>query len=398
MRVLYITHYGILEPLGQSQILPYLTGLAGRGHSIDILSFEKLSLSIPSAAVEAQSSLLRPLGIRWYPRSYRPGASLHHLLADIIRASLEIARRCACDGIDLIHCRSHIPFIMAWYASVRWAKPMIFDFRGFLAEECVDSGLWKPNGFRFRITKALERRMARKCAALVVLTDPARDHLQSVYSLDEKKLFVIPCCVDLARFGCDNSQQHPYPGRPLKVIYIGSTTGRYNVSEMLRFFSILRARRPGSQFTILSSNDPTSAQARLGESGLPAEAVSVQSVPPDRVPEILARQDLGLIFVRGDLALLAASPTKLGQYLACGLVVVAEKGIGGLDNILVNQGAGCLVDSQRPDTWGEVVERALYLCDQADFRQKSREIASRFYSLSIGVDSYAKAYAHALAT
>ena len=41
MRVLYITYDGLTDPLGQSQVLPYLLGTAEDGHEITVLSFEK---------------------------------------------------------------------------------------------------------------------------------------------------------------------------------------------------------------------------------------------------------------------------------------------------------------------------------------------------------------------
>ena len=39
--VLYISYDGMTDPLGQSQVIPYLAGLAKRGHSITALSAEK---------------------------------------------------------------------------------------------------------------------------------------------------------------------------------------------------------------------------------------------------------------------------------------------------------------------------------------------------------------------
>ena len=41
MKALYITNLGLLDNLSQTQILPYLFGLAGKGINITILSFEK---------------------------------------------------------------------------------------------------------------------------------------------------------------------------------------------------------------------------------------------------------------------------------------------------------------------------------------------------------------------
>ena len=41
MKVLYITYDGLLDPLGSSQILPYLIGINDSSKSIFIISVEK---------------------------------------------------------------------------------------------------------------------------------------------------------------------------------------------------------------------------------------------------------------------------------------------------------------------------------------------------------------------
>ena len=40
-RVLFISYNGMLDPLGQSQVLPYLRELAKRGVRFTLLSFER---------------------------------------------------------------------------------------------------------------------------------------------------------------------------------------------------------------------------------------------------------------------------------------------------------------------------------------------------------------------
>ncbi len=39
--ILYISYDGMTDPLGQSQVLPYLSGLTKYGYCFTILSFEK---------------------------------------------------------------------------------------------------------------------------------------------------------------------------------------------------------------------------------------------------------------------------------------------------------------------------------------------------------------------
>jgi glycosyltransferase involved in cell wall biosynthesis len=396
MRVLYVTHYSIMEPLGQSQILPYLTALAQRGHKIEVISYEKSHLLLDSGRRGAQTESLRRCGIEWFPREYRRGDSLHSLLSDVFRASGDIVNQCKKNKIELLHCRVHVPFLMAWYASALKRIPLLFDFRGFLAEEYADAGLWKPRGIRFRVTKLLECRMVSWCSAMVVLTSPIRDYIKDAYRVPTEKLFVIPCCVDLERFFQKESLAPRHPGRPLRVIYSGSTGGRYKLHEMLRFFSLVLEKRPGSHFTILSTGNLVEAERVIAKSGVRPDAVSLQSVPHQGVPELLSKHDLGLIFLRGGLGLLASSPTKIGEYLACGLTIVAERGVGGLKEILEDQHVGCLVDSDSPESWPAALDEALRLCDQPDIRQKSMATASKYYSLEEGVDTYARAYEYAV--
>ena len=41
-KVLYISYDGMTDPLGQSQVLPYVFGLQKRGYEFHVLSFEKM--------------------------------------------------------------------------------------------------------------------------------------------------------------------------------------------------------------------------------------------------------------------------------------------------------------------------------------------------------------------
>ena len=44
MKILYITYDGLLDPLGSSQILPYLYGINDPSKAIFVISFEKSKL------------------------------------------------------------------------------------------------------------------------------------------------------------------------------------------------------------------------------------------------------------------------------------------------------------------------------------------------------------------
>ncbi len=85
-------------------------------------------------------------------------------------------------------------------------KPkLLFDIRGFLAEEYTEGGTWKPNGRLYHAVKRAEGWLLKESDAFVVLTEKAREILfpeSKGTGFDKlgRPVEVIPCCVDLKRF------------------------------------------------------------------------------------------------------------------------------------------------------------------------------------------------------
>ena len=68
MSILYISQNGITDHIGQSQVAPYLVGLAKMGFKIHLLSAEK-----PTRAhlIKSYKKQFNDLGIIWWTTTYR---------------------------------------------------------------------------------------------------------------------------------------------------------------------------------------------------------------------------------------------------------------------------------------------------------------------------------------
>ena len=83
--VLYLTRNGLLEPLGQSQIFPYLCGLS-RHYRFTLISFEKPA-DISGYSLRSRTrEQCTELGLRWIslrfrlkPRPLAPALAIPHL-------------------------------------------------------------------------------------------------------------------------------------------------------------------------------------------------------------------------------------------------------------------------------------------------------------------------------
>ena len=73
--ILYLSYDGMMEPLGQSQVLSYLERLAGE-HRIHLVSFEKADDWNDHARRDEVRARIENSGISWHPLRYhkRPTA------------------------------------------------------------------------------------------------------------------------------------------------------------------------------------------------------------------------------------------------------------------------------------------------------------------------------------
>jgi hypothetical protein len=83
-QVLFISYNGMLDPLGQTQVLPYLRELAKKGVQFTLLSFEKPHAFEPAgvAKSEALRDELQTQGIDWHWLRYHRRPSLPATIYD----------------------------------------------------------------------------------------------------------------------------------------------------------------------------------------------------------------------------------------------------------------------------------------------------------------------------
>ncbi len=68
----------------------------------------------------------------------------------------------------------------------------------------------------------------------------------------------------------------------------------------------------------------------------------VTRVDPSEIPAYLSASDVGLSFVKATYATQSRSPTKIPEYLAAGLPIIANSGVGDVDELIVTEKVGLL--------------------------------------------------------
>jgi glycosyltransferase involved in cell wall biosynthesis len=390
VKVLYLSYNGLAEPLGSSQILPYIRGLAARGHAYTVISFEKPASETTLTRAEVQARL--PPGTVWMPLRYHRRPTLPATMWD---AATGLARGLTSGRPDVIHARSALPALLA-VAISRWkGAPWIYDVRGFLAQEYLDAGHWQYGSSLAWITGHIERRLLAAAHGLVFLTHRAAGGLLGGTGPGpERPRAVIPCAVDTERFAFAPQARARIRGelglsnQPLAV-YSGSLGSWYLPGEMLDFIRAAESALPELHFLVLTPQ-PAVMLVEAERHGL-AKRVLVRSLSPAQVPDYLSAADFGISFIAPSPSKVASSPTKIAEYLACGLPTVLNSGVGDADD-LADEPCWILVRQLREDGYTSAAKRVAQVLRQGDHREQARALANRCFSLADAVLKYDDLY------
>jgi glycosyltransferase involved in cell wall biosynthesis len=376
VNLLFVTYDGLFDPLGATQVLPYVEGLADRGVAFTIISFEKRERDAPAnrAALEQR---LRARRIRWTPLRYRKRPRLPATLLDCalgvraIRSALRTA-----GGVDVVHCRGDVAMTMARLAAGK-GTPIVYDVRGLYSDERVESGSWARGSLVDRLVRRAEAANLRRADGIVALTAPAITILAGRRpALPPHR--VIPTCVDLEAFAPRGATTPVDFG----LVYSGSAGGWYMTEEMVAFAREAAAIVGGRAIFLTPQPEEF---VRAGAGGPWSE---VREVAPAAVPGWLRRCRALFFFIRATPAKRASCPTKLGEALATGLPVVANRGIGDLDDILESEGVGVHVEEFSAPAYRDAAMRLVRLLGDPETAVWCRRVAERRYGLPSAVVSY----------
>lgn len=387
--VLYISYDGMLEPLGQSQVLAYLEWLAP-GRRIHLISFERAADWADNAQREAVRKRIAGSGIQWHPLRYHKTPTAPATTYDIAvgtAAGVAIAAR---HQIRLVHARSYVAGLMAFCVRRATGARFLFDMRGLWADERVDGGLWPPSGKLYRAAKRAERVLLLAADHVVTLTHASELEILRFDYLQNKppSITVIPTCADLDRFRI----QGPLRSDPFVLGYIGSVGTWYLLDEMLRSFVLLREQVPRARLLIANRNEHELIAARAAGHGIASAELELVSAPHAEVPAIIARMSAGMALIKPVYSKIASAPTKLAEYLACGVPCLGNAGVGDVEEILEGHRVGTAVRGFGDDELRQAAQQLIAVVRDPSIQKRCRATAVELFSLKAGTTAYDAIY------
>jgi glycosyltransferase involved in cell wall biosynthesis len=308
-------------------------------------------------------------------------------------------------GIEVAHARSHVPALMAWALQRGLGARFLFDFRGLMADESVDAGRWSRESSRYRVMKRLERVLLREADAVVMLTDQIRQHFFDAEGRPlggdalarPRPVAVIPCCVDLARFQSARDRRESVRrelglGTGTVLVHVGTLGGYYMTEELADLTAAALEVDPEARLLALSRDGHALLKEMLAARGVPQHAYRILSADPKDVAAYVGSGDIGISLRQPGLATTACSPTKVPEYLAAGLPVIGNAGVGDTDRILRDGRVGVVLKGLTREDYTEAVGE-LRSQSGPELQARCQAAARKWFDLeTVGGPAYCRIY------
>eukprot|EP01037_Dinobryon_pediforme_P016825 gene16825-17006_t len=372
----------MLEPLGQSQVLGYLRKLSDDA-TIHLISFEKPSDWAQADKRQHIAQDISQSGIIWHPLTYHKTPSALATAFDIVSGFLVGLWLILRFRLNIIHARSYVPAVMALGLKSVLRCKFIFDMRGFWADERVDGGLWPRDGRLYHIAKWFERRFLLSADKVVSLTAAAVREMDTFSYLqhDMSRFVVIPTCADLDRF---NLTKRLGKHKPFVLGYVGSAGTWYLFDEVVACFVELLTIKPDAHFLILNKGEHAFIRQKLTAAGIAPQAFTLTEASHRDVHQFMENMSATIFFIKPVFSKIASSPTKLGEFLGCGVPCLSNVGVGDMAEILTGDGVGIALADFNNETLKQGVRDLLALAAQADIAERCRASALKRFSLEDG--------------
>jgi len=395
------------DPLGQSQVIPYLEGLTKYGYRFTILSCEKPEkYTLHKEEIE---SLLENKPINWVPVKYHKNPAALSTVYDVYQLKKKSKKLHTKEKFDLVHTRAGIPALVGLWLKKKYGIKFINDIREFYSDSRIEGGMWNTDKFLYKkiylFFKQKEKEEFILSDGIVCLTKAAENIIRNSPDYkNEIPLHVIPCSVDTQLFDpgkIDNLQRIKLKDElKIKVedfifCYLGSVGSWYLTNEMMQFFKIISDKIPNAKFLFITPADNKTIIAIANKFRLSENKLIIKKANRNEVPALLSLSRYSVFFIKPCYSKQSSSPTKHGEIMAMGIPVITNSGVGDVAEIVEKYHSGIVLNELNPSKF-EYAADLIHGTNNFD-RNEIRKGAKEFYNLDNAIEKYREIYNQVLA-
>jgi glycosyltransferase involved in cell wall biosynthesis len=404
--ILFISYDGMTDPLGQSQVLPYLLGLSKHGYKIFLISSEKEEAFAQNENIV--NDIIKDSGITWVPLNYTKKPPVLSTMLDIYKIKKAAKKIHQQYQLDMVHTRPGVPALIGMWMKKKFGIKFLNDIRDFYADSRVDGKMWNlKNPLYNTVYKYFKHKEYEQIAindGVVCLTAAAEKIIRALPQFKKQTpLEVIPCSADLELFNPaaiskeqTNEVKEQFGIKPADIIiaYLGSVGGLYLTDEMMHFCKTISNKIPSAKFLFISPGRHQEIAAAAARYGIPQTKLIIKKAARIEVPLFLSVSHFSVFFIKPCFSRKAQSPTKHGEIMAMGIPIITNRGIGDVEEIILQYNSGIVIKDFTEEEYANVADK---ITSGNSFNTATiRNGAENFYDLFSAIEKYKRIYENIL--
>ena len=389
-RILYISYDGLMEPLGQSQVLNYLKGLSV-DYQLFVITYEKKGDLFDLKKKNLFDNLTAENNIKWISLRYHSKFKILATFYDVLLGFFVSFFLIILNNIKLVHIRSTIPGLIAKLLNYFLDFKLIFDMRGFWSEEKADRSGWSRKSMIFKFFNKLENNLLISSDSVIALTDNAIELMLSRNPcLKAAKFVKITTCSDLVLFKKRDKiiENKKY----FTLGHLGSVDTAYDIEPILNLYKKLRDEYKVFRLLFLNKGSHEYINDQIDKLNIPKEGIEIIDVDFNKVPEYIEKIDFGCFYANPNFSIKASMPTKLGEFLASGVPVLCNPINKDVSELIMENKVGIVLNFESSLNLDHLQQDLYNLAHSNDTRDRCRRVAESNFSLEDGIQKYKKIY------
>lgn len=353
--VLICASHSFQDPLFNGLMYQYLLEHQRQSKQVfryHIITEEQQAYALPKEQQEQLQAELAQKNILWHPLPYRGGKFiLFKKLWNFIHLFFKLWRIKREEKVKLIVGFLAIAGGYAFLISrVLRLKLLVFCFEPH-SLYMKEFGIWSEKALKYKVLHQVELWQATKAD---YVTAPTKHTVQLLKDWHSKATISrVPISVDTDKFHYSAQQrsrirqENGVPDDRYAILYLGKFGGIYYSTEAVaKFCKRLLDAQPQLFFFTISPNPSQEIEQAYLDAGLQSsDFVVLNKIPYTEIEGYISACDMGMVAIPPLASQRYRTPVKIGNYLACGLPILLNKGIADDDDMAEEEKVGVVFDS-----------------------------------------------------
>ncbi|UXX81105.1 hypothetical protein N7E81_08325 [Reichenbachiella carrageenanivorans] len=386
--ILVFIYNSYKDPLFQNLLLQYIKTLSQNGnYRFDLITFEQPQYALSIEETKLETNELEKYNIYWHPRKFHTGRFLLFKKAfDVISTFFQIIRIKATYKTRYIFAFANVAAAIAvLFSRFMNLKLVIYSYEPH-SDFMVELKLWSKQSWNYRILHWLEKMAAQHASDIMTGTIHMVEKLKSEGI--KANLYRAPTAVDPDTFYFrpeSRDQLHQSLGIDDQHVYIypGKFGGLYYEREIIALFGQLYAQDPKSYFLVATDYDKNQIHSWFEEENIPTTSYHLRAfIDAAQIPDYLSAADMGIVAIPPTPSQKFRSPTKVAEYLLCGLPYITCQGVSEDDEYATDHEVGIVVNDFSREEISKVypkIDQILAL-NKSELREKCRKVGLDYRS------------------